>query len=115
MPKKRRDEEDFRELGAYLLVAREALVRAHTKALNMYPQDGAEPKRLSELLDAVDSYRAHVDDTWIHDLTGRRAPGHPEPIYGVRYESVSLVRADLAKIHTEAFDARNAPFFGEAP
>lgn len=115
MTKKRRDAEDFRELGAYLLVAREALLRAHTEALNMYRQDAPEPRRIFELLDAVDSHRAHVDNTWIRDLTKVSVPG-AEPIYGTQhYESLVLVRADLAKIMTEAADARRTPFFGEGP
>jgi len=102
MSKKRRDTEDWRELGAYLLVAREALLKARTKAKNMYPQRTGPGKRIEKMLKEVDELRSELGSTWPGDET-EHIPG-PEPFYGRHFESVEAIHDALFRWVREEAD-----------
>ncbi len=56
--KKIRGEADYREVEAYLRVARNTLLTAEVKIGNMYPkQPGEEMKKLAKIREALDDYR----------------------------------------------------------
>jgi hypothetical protein len=102
--KKRRDEEDFRELGAYLSVAADALLRADIKARKMYRQDAVQVKTLRRLEDALSDFRMKMDSTWLRDVN---SPGHvpgPEPFYGAHnhLEAVREISGFLDHLSDEA-------------
>jgi hypothetical protein len=67
--------------GAYLLLAREVLIKAQTKSFNMYGQKKGPSKEISQLLRQADDLRRALDSSWVRDVNGRHIPG-PEPFYG---------------------------------
>jgi hypothetical protein len=99
---KRRDEEDFRELGAYLQVARDALLSAEVKALNMYPQRQGPGRRIEEQRHLVDDLRRELDSTWIHDVNAKAHVPGPDPIFGCRYRAEEQARKANTGIREEA-------------
>ena len=76
----RRDYEDFRELGAYLSIAKRALLAAHIKVGSMYPRTEGRIQDIRRIEDALFEVRGKLDSRWLRDLTEPRPPG-PHPIY----------------------------------
>ena len=74
----RRDYEDFRELGAYLSIAKRALLAAHIKVGSMYPRTEGRIQDIRRIEDALFEVRGKLDGQWLRDLTEPRPPGpHP--------------------------------------
>ncbi len=101
---KYRDEEDFRELGAYLEAAREALIKAEVKALNMYPPRKGPGKRIERQYRWLDELRFDLDNTWIHDVNGSEHVPGPEPFFAARnhFESSRDLERALGGVAAEA-------------
>ncbi len=109
MPKKRRDEEDFRELGAYLQLAHEALKAASMKASNMYPKKGnARIRRIDAAIGDVERLRYELDTHWTQEVTESMTAetAGPGPIFGgwsdgPREDALKALRA-IARESAEA-------------
>ena len=80
MAEERRDYEDFRELGAYLSIAKRALLAAHIKVGSMYPRTEQQVQDIRRIEDTLFEVRAKVDNQWFRALTEPRPLG-PHPIY----------------------------------
>ncbi|MDP8953301.1 MAG: hypothetical protein M3N18_13915 [Actinomycetota bacterium] len=100
MPKKVRDEEDFRELGAYLRAAYDALVRARIKSGAMYRSGEGMTGEIEDLQRSVFGLRIELNKVSRDDLNGARVLG-PEP-FGVQYESLDAISKALSKMPKEA-------------
>jgi hypothetical protein len=109
LPEKRRDEEDFREMGALLRIARDALIDAEVKAGGMYPRGQGPADRINELRKALDGLSSELASTWMRDKNGPLVPG-PTPFYGEGYEAVGVVRDALRKLKEEAAEHRRDPW-----
>lgn len=95
-----RDEEDFRELGAYLRVAYDALTHAQIKSGAMYRSSEGPTDEIEKLKDSVFELRDQLNDLSRRDLNGARVLG-PEP-FGVQYESLDVIFEALSRMPEEA-------------
>jgi hypothetical protein len=76
---KRRSVEDYRDLGALLKVADEALVVASVLADSMYPKKSGDMRRIVEIQDVLRRYRFELDGRWRQELTEPLPEGDADP------------------------------------
>jgi hypothetical protein len=105
VPKKIRDTESFRELGACLTLADEALASSYYQSVEMYGKTKEPSKRIEKIREQVIDLRLHMDATWVQDENDQHIPG-PEPFYGNQYESLRKMLDMLIKELRDEADSR---------
>lgn len=113
MSKKRRDEEDFRELGSYLQIAHEALRWASRKTSSMYPvRDNERVRKIDAAAGEIEKLRYELDSCWSGELTERMTwkSAGPEPIFDGWSEGAREVALEaLRSIALESKERRAQP------